>query len=96
MYMYKQLDADARDQALDAAEPQLKPVALAQLIATVTLALSTLVAATAVSIGLARADVVGDVASPDAAGLAAGGLVALWLVGMAGLVAARSAARRRR
>jgi hypothetical protein len=94
--MYKQFAADARDQALDAAEPELKPVALVQLIATVTLALSTLIVATAVSIGLARADIVGDVASPDTAGLAAGGLVALWLIGMAGLVAARSAARRRR
>jgi hypothetical protein len=93
--MYKQF-ADAPDQALDAAEPELKPVALVQLIATVTLALSTLIVATAVSIGLARADIAGDVASPDAAGLAAGGLVALWLIGMAGLVAASSAARRRR
>lgn len=94
--MYKQFAADARDQALDAAEPEFKPVALAQLIATVTLALSTLIVATAVSIGLARADVVGAVTGPDAAGFAAGGLVALWLIGMAGLTAARSAARRRR
>jgi hypothetical protein len=34
--------------------PELEPVALAQLIATVTLALSTLIVATAVSIGLAH------------------------------------------
>jgi hypothetical protein len=94
--MYKQPDADARDQALDAAEPEFKPVALVQLIATATLALSTLIVATAVSIGLARADIVGDVTRPDAAGLMAGGLVALWLVGMTGLVLARTAARRRR
>ena len=40
-----------------APEPKLRPVALVQLIAIVTLALSTLIAATAVSIGLARADV---------------------------------------
>jgi hypothetical protein len=35
--------------------PEHRPVALVQLIAIVTLALSTLIAATAVSIGLARA-----------------------------------------
>jgi hypothetical protein len=93
--MCKQPAADARDQALDTAEPELKPVALVQLIATVTLALSTLIVATAVSIGLARADVAGDVTSPDTAGLAAGGLVALWLIGMTGLVLARSARRQR-
>ena len=40
------------------AEPpsRLRSVALVQLIATVTLVLSTLIAATAVSIGFARAD----------------------------------------
>ncbi|HLH96810.1 MAG TPA: hypothetical protein VKW08_16995 [Xanthobacteraceae bacterium] len=36
-------------------QPELGPAALAQLIATVTLALCTLIVATAVSIGLARA-----------------------------------------
>ena len=41
----------------DATAPQLRSVALVQLIATATLALSTLIAAAAVSIGLARADV---------------------------------------
>jgi cation transporter-like permease len=39
-----------------APEPQIKPVAVVQLIAIVTLALSTLIAATAVSIGHARAE----------------------------------------
>ena len=37
-------------------EPQIKAVAVVQLVAILALALSTLVAATAVSIGLARAD----------------------------------------
>jgi hypothetical protein len=37
------------------AAPECRPVALVHLIAIVTLALSTLIAATAVSIGLARA-----------------------------------------
>jgi hypothetical protein len=39
-----------------APEPEIKPVAVAQLIAIVALALSTLIAATVVSIGLARAE----------------------------------------
>jgi hypothetical protein len=39
-----------------APEPQIKPVAVVQLIAILTLAVSTLIAATAVSIGLARAE----------------------------------------
>ena len=80
MYMYKQPDAGARDQALDAAEPQLEPVALVQLIATVTLALSTLIVATAVSIGLARADVRRRCRGQMPPGCRRG-LVALWLVG---------------
>jgi hypothetical protein len=41
----------------DAPQPRLKPVALVQLIATVTLALCTLLVATAVSIGLTRAEI---------------------------------------
>jgi hypothetical protein len=41
----------------DAPAPKLRPAALVELIATATLALSTLIAATAVSIGFARADI---------------------------------------
>jgi hypothetical protein len=41
----------------DAPQPRHKPVALVQLIATVTLALCTLLVATAVSIGLTRAEI---------------------------------------
>jgi len=55
--MPKLSGAACQHQPPDAPEPQLRPVALVQLIAIVTLALSTLIAATAVSIGLARADV---------------------------------------
>jgi len=47
----------------EAPGPRLRPVALVQLIATVTLALSTLIAATAVSIGIARADIACPVAA---------------------------------
>jgi hypothetical protein len=62
--MPKLSGAKCRHQTPDAPVP--KPsVALVQLIAIVTLALSTLIAATAVSIGLARADVVGCVVNPE-------------------------------
>jgi hypothetical protein len=47
----------SRRQSPDAPERKLRPVANVQLIAVVTLALSTLIAATAVSIGLARAEI---------------------------------------
>jgi hypothetical protein len=47
--------AGCRSRTPDAPEPKRRSVALVQLIAIVTLALSTLIAATAVSIGLARA-----------------------------------------
>ncbi len=53
--------------ALQTAEPQTRPVALVELITTVLLALSTFVAATAVSIGIARADVAGIRADGDLA-----------------------------
>jgi hypothetical protein len=43
----------------------LRPITLVQLIATFTLALSTLVAATAVSIGFARAHAAGPVAAVE-------------------------------
>jgi hypothetical protein len=43
-------------QAPAAPEPQIKAMAVVQLIAIVTLALSTVIAATAVSIGLSRAE----------------------------------------
>ena len=51
------MEIDYVDASPAAPEPQIKAVAVVQLIAILTLALSTLIAATAVSIGLARADV---------------------------------------
>jgi len=51
-------------------ESQIKAVAVVQLIAILALALSTLIAATAVSIGLARADVSRNVAATNVAPLA--------------------------
>jgi glycerol uptake facilitator-like aquaporin len=71
---------------LQTAASRPRPVTLVELIATVSLALSTLVAATAVSIGLARADVFGiraDSESPLAIAL----LIGLLLLVMGGLTA---------
>jgi hypothetical protein len=67
-----------------------RPVAVVQLIATAALALSTLVAVTAVSIGMARADVLGSTAEPGSAPLVIGLFSALLLIGMGGLTAAFS------
>ena len=68
--------------------PRHRPIALVELITTVALALSTAVAVTAVSIGIARADVIdavarGDVASPLAIALC----ITLLLAAMGGLTA---------
>ena len=54
--MSKPPEIGARHPTIDAPEPNLKAIALVQLIATVTLALCTLIVATAVSFGLARAE----------------------------------------
>ncbi len=64
--MSQQPEVGAVRQTLNAQEPKLKPVALAQLIATVTLALSTLIIATVVSIGIAHTAV-----APTVTGLSA-------------------------
>ena len=58
-----------------------------ELITTVALALSTVVAVTAVSIGIARADVFGMRADGDAAPLAIALLIGLLLSAMGGLTA---------
>jgi glycerol uptake facilitator-like aquaporin len=70
------------------------PVALVELIATVALALSTLVAATAVSIGFARADVLGARADADVAPIAIAMLIAFLLTAMGGLTALMAEAPR--
>jgi hypothetical protein len=74
--------------ALDEArESRRRPVALVELIATLSLALSTVVAAAAVSIGIARAEVFGMPADGDPAPLAVALLVGLLLLAMGGLAA---------
>jgi hypothetical protein len=57
--MSKPNGAWSEHQVSDAPAPKPRPAAMLELIATVTLALSTLIAATVVSIGIARADVAG-------------------------------------
>jgi hypothetical protein len=67
--------------------PKHKNVACVELITTAALALSTAVAVTAVSIGIARADVIGTVAKGDSAPFAIALFIGLLLSAMGGLTA---------
>lgn len=67
--------------------PKHRSIAFVELITTAALALSTAVAVTAVSIGIARADVGGTVANSDSAPLAIAVFLGLLLSGMGGLTA---------
>jgi len=80
----------------EATAPRNRPVALVELIATVALALSTLVAVTAVSIGIARADAFSARPDTDAAPLAIALFIGLLLSGMGGLTAMMADDRRPR
>jgi hypothetical protein len=65
--MSKQPEIGTKHPSFDAPKLKLKPVALVQLIATMTLALSTLIVAIAVTIGgLARVDVAPTMTGADA------------------------------
>jgi hypothetical protein len=64
-----------------------KHVACVELITTAALALSTAVAVTAVSIGIARADVIGTVAKGDSAPFAIALFIGLLLSAMGGFTA---------
>jgi hypothetical protein len=66
-------------------QPKHKNVACVELITTAALALSTAVAVTAVSIGIARADVIGTVAKGDSAPFAIALFIGLLLSAMGGL-----------
>jgi hypothetical protein len=72
--------------ALQVAEARPQPVTSVELIATVALALSTLIAATAVSIGIARANVFGIRADSDSP-LTIALLIGVLLLVMGGLTA---------
>jgi len=73
--------------ALQMAKSQTRPSVLVELIATAALALSTVVAITAVSIGIARADIFGMRADGDSAPIAIALLIGLLLLAMGGLTA---------
>jgi hypothetical protein len=85
------LPVGCKPQAPDAPAPKLRPVELIELVAAIALALSTLVAAAAVSIGIARADIAGAdlrlLAGSDAAPFALAWLIGLLLAGTGGLTA---------
>jgi hypothetical protein len=69
------------------APPGHRSIAFVELITTAALALSTAVAVTAVSIGIARAEVIGSVAKGDGTPLAIAIFIGLLLSGMGGLTA---------
>ncbi len=83
----------------EASPMNLRAVALAELIATMALAACTLIAATAISIGIARADIAGSdlrtLAATDTAPFAFAWLSGLLLAGTGGLAALRIGVRRR-
>lgn len=70
--------------------------AIAQVIALLALVVSTAVAATAVTIGIARADALAAIPDDPLNRLAAPALLALAVVGIGGLAVLRSAARANR
>ena len=63
--MRKPLIARIERKVCQAPAPKQRPVAFVELIATAALALSTAIAVTAVSIGIARAEVLGVVTQGD-------------------------------
>ena len=79
--------AGCRNEASPASGVKHRSIASVELITTAALALSTAVAVTAVSIGIARADVVGAVAQGDGAPFAVALFIGLLLSGMGGLTA---------
>jgi hypothetical protein len=62
-----------------------RTVALAELVATAALAFATIVVATVVSVGIARADVAGNVIDHEAGLFALALLLGLLFIGMGGL-----------
>jgi hypothetical protein len=79
--------AGVEQEARQASAPKHRSIALVELITTAALALSTAIAVTAVSIGIARADVVGAVTKGDGTPLAIALFIAALLAAMGGLTA---------
>jgi hypothetical protein len=94
--MFKTLPSGAgfNREAPESLAPKHWSIACIQLITTAALALSTAVAVTAVSIGIARADVLGEVAKGDGAPLAIALLIGLLFSGMGALAAIMAPAPR--
>jgi len=76
--------------------PRQRPNALVELITVAALALSTVVAVTAVSIGIARADVVGTGAKGGCLAFAIALSIGLLFAAMSGITAIAAVDRRRR
>jgi hypothetical protein len=76
-----------RHETVPAAEPKHRSIAPVELLTTAALALSTAIAGTAVSIGMARADVIGSVGNGDSAPLAIAVFIGLLFSGICGLTA---------
>lgn len=74
--------------ALGSTESRERPVAVVELMTSIGLALSTLVTATAVSIGIARVDVFGIRVDGDPSSLAIGLLIGMLLLATGGLTTA--------
>ena len=86
--MSKELTAGIEQEARAASARKRRSIVCVEFITTAALALSTAVAVTAVSIGIARADVVGAVAKGEGAPFAVALLIGLLLAAMGGLTAA--------
>ncbi len=65
--------------------PSIEPSAIAEFIASIGLALCTLIAATVVSVGIARADVVSSVIDNEGGVFAIALLLGLLFIGMGGV-----------
>jgi hypothetical protein len=85
--MPKELTAGIEQEARAASARKRRSIVCVELLTTAALALSTAVAVTAVSIGIARADVVGTMAKGDGAPFAVALLIGLLLAAMGGLTA---------
>jgi hypothetical protein len=71
----------------NAAAPRHRSIAFVELVTTAALALSTVVAVTAVSIGIARADTIGAITKGDGAPFAVALFIGLLLSAMGGFTA---------
>jgi len=93
--MFRELTTGMEHEARQASARKHRSIACVELIATAALALSTAVAVTAVSIGIARADVVGAVTHGDSEQFAIALFIGLLFAAMGGLTALMADSPRR-